>query len=600
MIYGTKEFGETLKAIMKDGERHPLYEESVKHAEEMGVHVYGDKPDFLLRRARPHEDDEVQAYRIENYEPLTKAGSDKAIEIVSKIFNPTLYSIVWKDQSAEVKELHDYLFVEYPIYNSVTNFDKDVLLRKMIADPNGVIAIAPERMPKNDLETINPISFLYSSKNVYWFDHDCFLIFISEEEIDSQKHFHFIYFDRNQIIHFESWWDEASKSVFIEEEEIPYNHGFNEIPVWFLRGKSKATGNGSIIFESFFSSALPHWNTSVSHESDLLGAYIKHLHPQKMVWTDECQHEFTYDSIIFKCINGAMKSHGRTGVGHPMENTDCSKCGGSGRIAVTSPYGEYQISKSKLETDQYPAGLKPVEYIHIPVDATKMLEERTEKFRKEAMYALNMDVEEKIGAIQSGVAKQIDRTAQQDFLFNIGAVVFDVHLTNQIYFSNKYKFAIRMKSENKTEEKNLPDVVKPTQFDVLTTAELINNFAVASKSGVDKNYLRVKQMEIVNRDLNNSPEMKKYLLTMLMVDPLFGFVQDEISSGVNAGVIQKRDWAIHENLKPFLDRAIDEDKKFLDKPLKEKVDKMNQYGDELVKANKPQVDTNLLLMNDAA
>jgi hypothetical protein len=107
-------------------------------------------------------------------------------------------------------------------------------------------------------------------------------------------------------------------------------------------------------------------------------------------------------------------------------------------------------------------------------------------------------------------------------------------------------------------------------------------------------------MEIVNRDLNNSPEMKKYLLTMLMVDPLFGFVQDEISAGVNAGVIQKRDWAIHENLKPFLDRAIDEDKKFLDKPLKEKVDKMNQYGDELVKANKPQVDTNLLLMNDAA
>jgi hypothetical protein len=283
-----------------------------------------------------------------------------------------------------------------------------------------------------------------------------------------------------------------------------------------------------------------------------------------------------------------------------MENTDCSKCGGSGRIAVTSPYGEYQISKSKLETDQYPAGLKPVEYIHIPVDATKMLEERTEKFRKEAMYALNMDVEEKIGALQSGVAKQIDRTAQQDFLFNIGAVVFDVHLTNQIYFSNKYKFAIRMKSENKTEEKNLPDVVKPTQFDVLTTAELINNFAVASKSGVDKNYLRVKQMEIVNRDLNNSPEMKKYLLTMLMVDPLFGFVQDEISAGVNAGVIQKRDWAIHENLKPFLDRAIDEDKKFLDKPLKEKVDKMNQYGDELVKANKPQVDNNLLLMNDAA
>lgn len=598
MTYGTQEFIDTLKAIMKDGLRHTLYAESVKHAKEMAVHVYGDKPEYLLNRARPHEEPDVQTYRIENYEPLTKAGSDKAIEIIGKVFNPTLYSIVWKEQTEDVKKLHDYLFVEYPVYNSVTNFDQDVLLRKMIADPNGVIAIAPESIPKNDAEVIKPVSIIYSSENIYWFDKDCFLIWLYSHQEDNTTRFHFVYYDRNQILYFVSWWDEASKSVFITPEQKPYQHGGNEIPVWFLRGKSKATGNGSIIFESFFSSALPHWNTSVAHESDLLGAYIKHLHPQKTVWTDECQHEFISDSITLKCVNGVIKSVGR--VDHSMNGMECPQCSGSGRRAVTSPYGEYLISRSKLEDGTLPSSLKPVEYITIPVDATKMLEERTEKFRREAMYALNMDVEEKIGENQSGVAKQIDRTAQQDFLFNIGSVIFDVHLTNQIYFSNKFMFGIRAKSENKTADKNLPDVVKPTQFDVLTTAELINNFAIASKSGVDKNYLRVKQMEIVNRDLNNSPEMKKYLLTLLAVDPLFGFVQDEIMSGVNAGVIKKTDWAIHENLKPFIDRAIDEDKSFLDKPLKEKVDKMNLYGEELVKANKPQVDSNLMLMNDAA
>jgi hypothetical protein len=598
MIYATQEFADKLTSIIKDGERHPLYEDVVKHAQAMGVHIYGDTPDLLLKRARPREEEEVQAYRLENYEPLTKASADKALEIVSKIFNPTLYSVVWKERSEDVEKLHDYLFVNYPMYNSVTNFDKDVLLRKMIADPNGVVAIKPEKLPETDAEMINPVSVIYSSENIYWYDRDCFLIYLYDETIDSLKRFHFIYFDKNQVITFVSWWDESSKSIFIEETERPYKHGFNEIPVWFLRGKSKATGNGEIIFESYFSSALPHWNTSVGHESDLMGAYINHMHPQKAELTEECEHQFEYDGCTYRCRQGYMKSASGPEIAKRF-GEECPKCSGSGRTTVKSPFGVYQWSRKKLE-EGAPLNMRPVEYITIPTDATKMLEERTRQFRKDAMAALNMDVEEKVGEIQSGVAKAIDRSAQHDFLFNIGAVVFDVHLTNQLYFSNKYMFAVRAKSEGKSDDKNLPDVVKPTQFDILTTAELLNNFGIAAKSGVDKNYLRIKQMEIVNRDLNNSPEMKKYLITLLMIDPLFGFPQDEIISGVNMGVIRKTDWAIHENLKPFLDRAIDEDKGFLEKTLKEKTDKMVVYGTELVNANKPQVDKNLLVMNDAA
>lgn len=594
MIYGTQEFGEKLKAIMKNDLRHPLYEDAVKHADAMGVHIYGDTPELLLNRSRPREEEEVKAYRLENYEPLTKSGADKALEIIGKIFNPTLYSIVWKEQSEDIKKLQDYMLAEYPVYNSVTNFDKDVLLRKMVADPNGVIAIRPDVIPQTDAEMISPVSVLYSSENVYWQDKDCFLIFISKEIVKEQEHFTFTYFDKTQIIDFISWWDEPSKTVNLDVKET-YIHGFNEIPAWFLRGKSKATGNGEIIFESFLSSALPFWNTSVQHESDLLAAYILHLHPQKAELTEECEHQFDWDGQTYKCRGGKM----RAPVESKMSGTDCPACSGSGRTTVKSPYGVYQWNRKKLE-ETGPLGLKPVEYITVPTEATKMLDERTKEFRKQAMCAINMDVEDKVGEVQSGVAKAIDRTAQSDFLFNIGSVVFDVHLTNQMYFSNKYMFSIKAKSENKTDEKNLPDVVKPTQFDVLTTAELLNNFGVAAKSGVDKNYLRAKQIEIVNRDFNNSPEMKKYLVTLLNIDPLFGFVQDEIISGVNMGVIKKTDWAIHENLKPFLDRAIHENKKFLDLPLDQKLEVMQKYGDELVAQNKPKVDQNMIIMNDAA
>lgn len=593
MIYGTQEFADKIKAIIKDGLRHSLYEETVKHAEAMGVHIYGDKPVYLLERARPREDEDVKTYRLENYEPTTKAGADKAIDIVSKGFNPTLYSIVWKEQNEKTKKLQGYTLEYYPTYNSVISYDKDVLLRRMLSDPNSVIAEKPSEIPENDTIMIEPVSIIYGSSAVWWYDRDCFLIYLRKEVRDSTEYYYFAYYDKNQYISFETWYNGADHNIYFEEEEKPYVHNFKEIPCWFLRGKSKSLDNGDIMYESYFSSALPHWNLAVTHESDLLGAFINHMHPIKTVWTDECQHEFRKDDLLFHCIHGVMKAQG--GVQHDWNGTDCPSCGGSGRKAVTSPYGEYLISTSKLNEGNSPAGLKPVEYVIIPTEATKLLSERCDKVNKRAMWAINMDVEDEVGAVQSGVAKTIDRSGQSDTIYNIISTVFDVHITNQFYFKNKYMFAIQARSENKKEDVNLPEINKPTSFDILTTSERIYNFSVAQKSGADKNYLRAKQIEIDATDFSTSPDVKNYLMTMHKIDPLFGFIQDEISAGVMSGVIRKEDWAIHENLKPFMDKAIQANDKFLSLTTEEQLAIMETFAGDLIKAAKPKVDVSMVL-----
>lgn len=589
MIYGTQEFAERLKAIIKDGARHPLYEETVEHAKAMGVHIYGEKPLYLLERSRPREDDEVQSYRIENYEPTTKAGADKAIDIVGKIFNPTLYSITWKDQSKEIKELQGYTLEYYPVYNSITIFDKDVVLRKMLADPNALMCVRPERTPENDAEQIKPISIIYGSANVWDYDLDHYLVFISKEQVGGIDYYSFAYYDRNQFLNLRTWYTESDKQVHVTEIDS-YFYGFDEIPAWFLRGKSKSCDNGSIYYESFFSSALPHWNLSIIHESDLLGAYITHMHPQKYELAEECNHSFQLDGITFRCVGG----HSKSPVQHSLNGSDCPKCGGTGLIAVKSPYASYQFNRKKLE-EGVPSGLLPVGYITIPTEATKMLEERCEKLVQKGMWAINMEVEDKVGENQSGVAKVIDRSAQHDTLFTIGSVVFDVHLTNQYYFTNKFMFSIQAQSLNKKEDKNLPEINKPTMFDVLTTAELVNNYSVAQKSGVDKNYLRIKSIEIANRDLSTSPDLRNYTVTMLNIDPLYGFTQDEISLGVSNGVIRKVDWSIHENLKPFMDRAIKENQNFLSIPKEEQLKVLEKYATELINSEKPRVDESVAL-----
>lgn len=590
MIYVDQEFAERLKAIIKDGYRHPLYEDTVEHAKEMGVHIYGNKPLFLLERARPREDDDVKVYRIENYEPTTKAGADKAIDIVGKIFNPSLYSINFKESNAESKELQQYTLEYYPNYNSLPTYDKEVLLRKMIADPNALLAIKPGEVPELDNERIKPVSLIYGSCNVWDYEKDYFLIFDRKETISNVEYHYFYYYDKVAYIEFSVHYNPANESIVTNTID-QYVHGFKEIPAWFLRGKSKCLDNGEILYESFFSSALPDWNLAVIHNSDLLGAYITHLHPQKYELAEECNHKFKFQGVEYRCRGGEIKLPGKDG---GFEVEDCPHCGGSGYSTVKSPYGSYQFSRSKLEEGQ-PSGLLPVGYINIPVEATKMLEERCEKLMNKGMWAINMDIEDKVGENQSGVAKVIDRSAQMDTLATIASVIYDVHLTNQYYFTNKYMFSIEASSANKKEDKNLPEINKPTQFDILSTSELINNFAVASKSGVDKNYLRLKAIEIANRDLSTSPDVRLYLVTSLNIDPLYGFTQDEISLGVNQGVIRKVDWTIHENLKPFMDRAIIENKKFLTLLKPEQLAILEKYAMELINSEKPRVDESTAL-----
>lgn len=596
MTYPSQEFAELLKRVIKDEERHPLYQQTVEHAEAMGVHIYGDKPLYLLDRARPREDEDVKAYRIENYEPTTKAGADKAIDIVSKIFNPTLYSINWKEQNDQVKELQNYTLQYYPNYNSITAFDKDVVLRRMLADPNGIMAIKPSEIPDDDSQRLEPETVIYGSSAIWYYERDFFLIFKNKRNDEKQREIYtFEYYDRRLFVTIEAWYESSDKSIRFEEVLPPYNHGFKEVPAWFLRGKSKSLDNGSIVYESFFSSALPHWNLAVIHESDLLGAYITHMHPQKYELAEECNYQFEWEGYTYPCYAGKINYGGKTS--DNVRSMDCPHCLGTGYSSVKSPYGTYQFSRKKLE-EGTPTGMTPVGYIEIKTEATKMLEERTREMNNKAMWAINMDVEDKVGENQSGIAKVIDRSAQYDTLATISSVIFDIHLTNQFYFINKYMFSIEAKSLNRKEDKNLPEINKPSIFDVMTTAELINNFAVVQKAGMDRNYLRLKAIEIVNKDFSTSPDVRKYLITILQLDPLYGFTQDEMSLGVSQGVIRKLDWAIHENLKTFVDRAIQENDNFLELERPEQISVLEKYGQETLKEAKPKVDPAVMNVED--
>jgi hypothetical protein len=592
MVIDTQEFADNIKAVIVDEKRHDCYEFAVEHANLMAIHIYGKKPVDLLSRVRPREDPEVTTYRLENWEATTKAAADKAVHVVSKIFNPTLYSIRWKNQNSTIKEFEDYMMYYYPDYNSIMNYNKDVLLRKMLCDPNALIVIKPSRIPQDSSERPDPIAVIYGCENVWYKDRDHYLVFLNQEETDKRVYFYFEYYDRNEYVYFRTYYDASDRAVTIEEIE-KYTHNFNEVPAWHLRGNSVSMNNGQIVFESFFAAALPNWNLAVIHESDLLGAYITHMHPQKYEITEECAYEFPWEGRTYKCYHGIIKYPRlkESGVDDYIR-MDCPKCGGSGQIAGKSPYGIYQYNKSKL--DDFTSSMKPVDYIHVPTEATRMLEERTREMIHKGLWAINMDVEDKVGEVQSGVAKVIDRSAQYDTLSNIATVVYDVHTANEFYFVNKYRYAVEANSKRQSIDENLPEINKPNSFDVASAAELINNFKAAKDSGLDRNFLVSKQVEILTRDFSTNPDMKKYNVALLKLDPLPGLSIEDIDLEITKGRVRKVDGVIHDNLKPFMDRAISEDASFLERNQQEQLEVFEGYANEILESEKPKVDMTVL------
>lgn len=598
MVYGSAEFDDTLKTLIRsvkkeDGsdEPHPskgmhsCYHECCEHAEEMSWHLYGETPTELLERSRPREAPEVRQYRIDNYEPTTKSAADKAINVVSKIFNPNLYSIRWKETTTSGEELKKYTMEDYPESNTIVNFTKDVLLRRMLADPNGVAAVRPERMPENDAEQLKPIVKLFGSENIWNFDLDHYLIFIECEHVGSVKWYHFEYYDKQGFIHFRAYIS-PNEQLYLEILD-QYNWNLEQIPVWRLQGLVESQENGEIMYKSFFASAAPFWNLAIIHESDVLGAYINHMHPIRWEISEECNYRGTWEGQTATCRGGNLVY----GKGPEAHVEVCPECDGTGTKPL-GPYGVLKIPKSKLDPD---LGVStPIDYVNVPTEATKMLEERAARMEQKGLWAINMDVEDEVGEVQSGVAKAIDRSAQYDTLANIASVVFDVHLQNFFYFFNLLMNGVKDFSTNKDADKNLPEINKPTQFDIAGTPELINNLKAAKESGLDAAVLNIKEQEILTRDFTTNPDLKTFAQKMLDLDPLPGMTPDEISLAQMKGYISQVDCAVHFNKKRFIERAISEKPDFLTLPKQEQVDILEKYGQEFVKKNKPKLDTSML------
>jgi len=579
--YLSEELVLRLKQIVTNFEdekkKHKNYIHAVDHMEEMEVHLYGEKPEKLLKRVRPREDPAITEYRLESYEPTTTSTAEKALSIVNKIFNPKLYSIRF-DEGTDQDILKDYTMVNYPGFNNVVHYLSAVGLKKTMCDPNGVFLIQPYNYLLKETDRVEPIITYYESEDIHFISQEIG-IFLFDKKQDQKGNWIYYY----QIVDKQGIYNVSITSVdnrnWTITEINKYMHLFGKLPFWHLGGTYDHEHMG--LYQSFFYPAVPFWNKAICAESDLDGAFISHLHPQKWEVADEC--DYVYEGQA--CQGGRIYNE--------TEGTSqkCPSCNGAGRKSVKGPHSTYWVNKDKLDGVNNQAPAPPVGYISVPTEATQMLSDRVDKLLEKGLNALAMDVVNNIGENQSGVSKAYDRTELFDFLGKVRDLFYDKHLTDIFYFFAKYMFIGKSDEELAKIE---PNISKPVDFDIFTTQELSDQLKVAKTSNINPAYLTVKQVQIQNKEFFGEPELRDTLNLILELDPYAEMSRDDVSLMIMNGTITKIDGIVHDNIRYFVRRAQEEKKGFAELEYTKQVEILREYAKEIEAENKVKIDQTVI------
>lgn len=579
MIYGTPEFEKALRDLIsfEPFQEDEYWMETVKHEKEMSPHLYGTKPVELLERVRPREDEAIKDYRLESYEPTTMSTAEKALTITSVIWNPRLHSIKPKDND-KGKEFYKYIMENYPKFKSIVRYMDAALTKKMMADANAWAVALPDNPLAEPSERLRPILHLYSCKRMELFDGETYLF--RTRTIHEKRIVEYLWVDKNVIMKLRITLE---PTVFTSDIIWAYPHNFGKFPCWIMQGTPTVSEEDEnvVYYRSFMYPAVPFWNKAINAESDLDAAFINHMHPQRVEIAEDC--DFMHESGV-RCAGGKINI--RKGAGKKTEQLTCSGCNGTGKKAVKGAHGVMYVSRDKLDPDS-PQVNQAVSYVTVPHEPTQMLAERVERLLEKGLNALNMDIVNKIGENQSGIAKEYDRTELKSYLQKVSDVAYDEHLHKACYFFARYMYERDTADWEKTV---MPEINKPSDFDINSLNEMIEQLKQANETGMNASYRKAKQIAIQNKEFSSYPDVQKKLNTILELDPLPQAKQEEVDLMLMSRATTTTAALIHCNLDAFVNRAIDENKGFLDMKRSQQMEILEGYAEEMDEENQVQLD----------
>lgn len=507
-------------------------------------YYFGEEYQYLfneiLMSRHPREHEQTRQWRFSQYKPLTKAPFRQITEIViGAIFQDSNYDIDIQNEDDD-KYIWSNTFEGYDIVGWYANIG----IPNIMEDPNGLIIRMPARpYYEPQLGKVEIGLHFVKSKDIIYYNGNVLLFYKDE---------YAFYIDQKVIFRLSKIDKEWSLSL--EDRSGYYAHMLGKLPVDVAGGIWNTQG----FYDSYLDKAKAAADDYISSYSAEQMVDKEASHPFIIMANEECNECNATGKISQECDDCPD--------GQDYELVNCQKCKGKGTISI-SPGDRLTARKEDMEHDL-------IKIVNPEVGINTYHHNKNNDIYERILHALNLYKTDKA---ESGEAKAIDQERLYQFISKISNHVFDKAIYNTISDIIAYRNIGVVNGVMRPV--NMPfSIQKPTQFQIKTAADLLNEFKTGTESKMPA-YVRGKMIsDYIDKQYAGDPVMKRKSDIILELDDLALNTPEEIGTMLTFNQIYKSDALLNRKLPSILETIIREkgEQWFLDQDfdkIKEEVDR---------------------------
>lgn len=495
---------------------------------DIAVHTRALKPDALISKRRPYEDDGIKDYRLANYEPITADVFGRAIDQLQDVLSSSQVTI---NCDEDLKE-----YIARPAFGSGLDFmtflNKKVI-RRMIEDPNGVLLWWPVgRGTTVSNEQVDVAPKLILSTQIKHFDDNVFtylspeksLIKVQKEGKDQDAYEGKIYYIVTRDTYYK-YEQVGKKSDDKYELKVHYKHDFKEVPVIVLGGEEaddlKKTGETIQYLKSYFHTAVPYANEAVRQFSDHQAVMVTSAFPIREMKEIPCTAKGCDNGVLTEIIEDEVNGK------RPITKT-CETCKGKGYIVPFSPFGVLTTKRGDSMNEKE-VDVPAIRFISPDVSILEYGGKHWRDLLKDAEKALHLLF---IGQAQSGKAKEIDREPKIAMLDKVGTNVYNNIVYNSLRVIDKLRNIGGGKGRKIT-------INLPSTFKKKTEQEMIEEIGILRDKNAPSFLIAQASIDYIKKRYSGDTVIQHAVDFLALYDPIFFLTQDEKDRLLASSVIDE-------------------------------------------------------------
>lgn len=573
---------EELKLYFTGDRRHFYYKKTVDNCKAFKPHSEGEFPCDLIECRRPNEPLEVKEYRKEIWVPKTKPTFSRIVNSLNKIRRSPDWIIAYpKDLQSrfpkirEDETLDQYCEKKFPYFESVTNWLFSVCLKPYLTDPNGVILVWPLFTEVEPTDFLEPYPIIFECCDVIEYEAEdhailndpagCYFMTRKGNKMVEERGKAYFTVDAEFIRKYEQVDHKGNYNLVVE-----YAHGLNYMPCFKLGGVICEAQGSNYLYESRISGILPELDEALREYSDLQAAKVLHVYPEKWQYTS---HECTGCKGTGRRQNPAWFQGCDQSI---QAQIDCDTCKGQGYVSA-GPYAIQLVKPAEMGKQQLPT--PPAGYVEKDVEIVELMEKSVERHIYNGLAAINFQNLAEVPLSESGVAKAQDRDEANNTVHGVAEDL--VKIMDRVYaVTADYRYKHLYSFEDI--EGMLPSIAVPEKYDLFSISNLQNDLKAAKDNKLNPVIQNAMEVDYAGKLFNADPTIRDLVALTIKLDPLPSISEDEKMSRLSNKGILPESYIISSNINEFVQRAIDEDEKFAEKPLKDQKAVMLKYAVEIL------------------